>query len=180
MNLKFKISAVVSLVAIFSIALPGAAHAQDDFMFKSLSTNLCLDGHGRGKDVKVSKCRTAFSAQRWSFNTDTGQIMHKNKKLCVVISNSNRANGARVVLWPCNHSANQRWKLGSIAGEDGVLQSNFNGKCIDVSKLNHTKKLANIHMWQCHKGKNQMWQLVKVSRSFKPKKKKIQNRFFPK
>jgi hypothetical protein len=178
MNLNFNIPVVASLGAIFSIALPGTVYAQDDFMFKSVSSDLCLDGHGRGKDVKVSKCRTAFSAQRWSFNPDTGQIMPTNKKLCVVVSNSKRADGARVVLWPCNNSVNQRWKLDSIAGADGILKSKFNGKCIDVSKVNHVKRLANIHMWQCHSGKNQMWQLVKVNRSFKPKK-KIQNRFFP-
>ena len=179
MNLKLEIPVAVITLAIFGFALPGAASAQDDFMFKNLSSELCLDGHGRGKDVKVKKCRTAFSAQRWSYNLETGQIMHTNKNLCVVISNSNRANGARLVLWPCNTGANQRWKLDKIVGADGQLQSSFNGKCADVSKINHTKKLANVHMWQCHTGKNQIWQLVKVNRSFKTRK-KLENRFFPK
>ncbi len=168
---------VVLGIAVFGLGFsaPGLAAVEDDFMFKNLSSELCLDGHGRGKDAKVSKCRTAFSAARWSFNVETGQIMHAKRNLCLAVSNSNKANGARVVMWPCSSSANQRWKLPTIANTDGPIVSALHGKCLDVSKVNLTSNTANLHMWDCHQGKNQVWHLLKINRSFKTKKK---NRYF--
>jgi hypothetical protein len=86
----------------------------------------------------------------------------------LAVSNSNRANGARVVLWPCNQGTNQRWEINA----DGLIKSALNGKCIDVSKYNATAKLANVHMWDCHGKINQQWGRVVVKRSFKSKRSK--------
>ena len=152
-----------------SFASAGQVRAEDDFMFTSSSAKLCLDGHGRGKDVKASSCRTPFGAQRWSIDKNAGQIMHIKSNLCLAVSNSNRANGARVVLWPCNRGTNQRWSFGSVGASARQIKSALHGKCIDVSKVNHSGKRANIHLWDCHRGKNQHWTMREVKRTYKKK-----------
>ncbi len=171
--MKFKPQSLIVLglaVIGFASFASGQAFAEDDFMFEGTSTGLCLDGHGRGKDVKVAACRTAFQAQRWSFDTHTGQIKHVRRNLCLAVSNSNRANGARVVLWPCNRGTNQRWNLDTIAKTNGPIASALNGKCLDVSMVRPSGNSAQVHMWDCLQGRNQTWQLVKVQRTFKKKR----------
>ena len=153
---------VVALVVVgFLPSRP--AFANDDVLLKSQLNGLCLDGYKRGRDIKAARCRTPFKAQRWSINTETGQIKHARRDLCLAVSNSNRENGARVVLWPCNNGTNQRWEINS----DGHILSALNGKCVDISKHNATAKLANIHMWDCHGQVNQQWDRVVVQRTFK-------------
>ncbi len=169
MKLSYTLPLVVGILGlVFGLAVfsSSEAFAGDDFLLKSNSAKLCLDGHARGKDVKVSRCRTPFGAQRWDIDPESGQIKHTRRNLCLAVSNFNRANGARVVLWPCNGGTNQRWILAS----NGSIRSALNGKCLDVSKVNQSAKRANVHMWDCHLRKNQQWEKVRVPSNVKKKK----------
>ena len=167
MNFAIKIAMLFALIGV-GIIPAGPALAADDILLKSQSNGLCLDGYKRGQDIRAAWCRTPFKAQRWSINPESGQIKHARRDLCLAVSNSNRANGARVVLWPCNYATNQRWAINS----DGHIKSALNGKCVDVSKHNTNAKLANVHMWDCHGKINQQWESVVVKRTFKSKRSK--------
>ncbi|MDP7100229.1 MAG: ricin-type beta-trefoil lectin domain protein [Rhodospirillales bacterium] len=150
------------------------AFALDDILLKSQLNGLRFDGCQRGQDIKAARCRTPFKVQRWSINPETSQIKHARRDLCQVVSNSNRENGARVVLWTCNHGTNQRWTIDN----NGHIKSVLNDKCVDASKHNATTKLVNVHMWDCHGQNNQQWDRVFVKRIFECKR--LKNYFIKK
>ncbi len=167
MNFTIKLAMILALAGLGFVPA-SSAQAADDILLKSQSNGLCLDGYKRGRDIKAARCRTPFKAQRWSIDPESGQIKHARRELCLAVSNSNRANGARVVLWPCSHNTNQRWTINS----NGYIQSALNGKCLDVSKHNTSAKRANVHMWECHGKINQKWERVVIKRTFKSKRSK--------
>ena len=91
------------------------AFALDDILLKSQLNGLCFDGYQRGWDIKTARCR---------INPETSQIKHARRDLCQAVSNSNRENGARVVLWSCNRGTNQRWTIDNNATEKVLSTAN--------------------------------------------------------
>jgi len=61
--------------------------------------------------------------------------------------------GAKVQLWTCNGSVQQKWYRSS----DGTIHSGYNGKCLDID-VNHALYNGSVaQLWTCNGSYNQRW-----------------------
>lgn len=51
------------------------------------------------------------SAQRWTYDAATGDVVNTAADKCLDITDRSTANGARAQIWTCTGAANQKWHL---------------------------------------------------------------------
>ncbi|RHY27511.1 hypothetical protein DYB32_006727 [Aphanomyces invadans] len=80
---------------------------------------------------------------KWTVLHDKNMIMSEITNTC--LDAPQKANGARIHLWPCNDSnANQKWSY-DVATKQ-IRHVTHTGYCLDMGSYNGNKP----HLWQCH------------------------------
>lgn len=65
---------------------------------------------------------------------------------CLHASGTGTSLGTRLVVWPCNGDARQRWVLRS----DGSILNPASGRCVDVAGGNTTPGAVPLQLWDCN------------------------------
>lgn len=101
----------------------------------------------------------------WEPLATTVVAAHSNKNLDV--AGASTADGARVIQWPANGGANQRWKFipTSTAGVYNIIVSH-SGKLLDVEGAS-TANGARVIQWPANGGRNQQWRVVPSGSGFR-------------
>jgi len=71
---------------------------------------------------------------------------------CLDANNQGTTNGTRVISWPCNGQANQRW----TAEADGSVRNANAGLCLTVEGAG-TANGSRLVLWTCNGQSNQKW-----------------------
>lgn len=115
----------------------------------------CVDVRGNSSanraKVQIWTCNGSDQAQSWTFSN--GELIHNGKCL-----NDQRSggNGSHVILWSCNHAANEVWTHRSHG--EYVLKAKGGTLCLDdpaYATLNGTPLIV----WSCKNSRNQHWSL---------------------
>lgn len=83
---------------------------------------------------------------------------------CADVAWNSVDNGARVILFDCYGTNNQKWAPIWVAGTGtpygAAMFVNANsGKCLDLAN-GSTANGAHVIQWNCHNGSNQQWEVV--------------------
>jgi glucosylceramidase len=74
----------------------------------------CLDvtsaSTADGAKVQLYDCN-GTGAQRWSYNSSTGDVVNAAAGKCLDVTGNSSVNGARAQIWSCTGAANQKWAL---------------------------------------------------------------------
>jgi hypothetical protein len=132
---------------------------QSGFIEKSLKvkhSGKCLDvadaSQANGFRVHQWDCHGGDN-QKWTYDSNTGQIKVKHSGKCLDVAEVSQANGFRVHQWDCHGGDNQKWTYDSNTGQIKVKHS---GKCLDVADASLENGFR-VHQWDCHGGDNQKW-----------------------
>jgi hypothetical protein len=95
--------------------------------------------------------------QRWTYVDDTIRSS-KNRKCLDADLNVITRNGAKVQLWDCNGSRQQKWTLiaGAVRGSLRVI-SQYNGRCLDADLNTIRGNGTKMQLWDCNSQAQQDW-----------------------
>ena len=121
------------------------------------ASGLCLDiwnsNMNPGTNVAQWHCNGG-DWQKWHYDPLTGLIRSKQDARYCLDNGGQFANGANLVIWPCNGNAHQRFLLDS----DGVLRVRSYPEQVVDGYGTHAGD--NVGSWQYWGGQNQHWTLV--------------------
>lgn len=88
--------------------------------------------------------------------SSTGTIQSVTSNLCLQPVNESTAQGAAIVLEPCNNSAAQQWTNVPVNGNISHYVNGVSGFCLDARgrAVNHTP----VQQWTCNKISNENWE----------------------
>lgn len=72
--------------------------------------DLCVEAPGyKGQQLRLAYCRPDVDGQHWQFSR--GRSLKSRGGYCANIEGENRAQGTRVISWPCVGAINELWNL---------------------------------------------------------------------
>ena len=137
---------VLVLAAAAAASASGVANAQATAMIISGHTPLCLDVTGANRNagafVGTFFCNGSPAQQ---FNKDGSGRIHvygNGSNLCLNAAGSRPANGDRLIIWPCNDGANEKFSF------NGNRLIGIAGRCVGI-KDGWKWILGTVVMWTC-------------------------------
>lgn len=89
-------------------------------------------------------------------STGTHTLANANSSLLMDVASGSTAAGAKIIQWPSNGGANQKWTLNRSADNVYTLVSVKSGLCLDVPDQSAAGNLQ-LQQWTCNSGTNQQW-----------------------
>lgn len=115
------------------------------------ATGRCLTGPAaNGDPVTLEGCARG-TGQRWTLDGAAGPVK-TGTGACLDVSGGGSADGAAIVVAPCDGGDTQKWTLSAA----GVL-TGAGGKCLDAGS--GTTSGSPLRLWPCHGGTTQQWVL---------------------
>jgi hypothetical protein len=110
------------------------------------------DSAARRTTITIWKCNPTAPAQGWTYKGDELKI---HGDMCVNAKGPGTS-GSKVILWPCNGSANEIWVHKSNG--EYVLKANGGKLCLD-DPASSTKNGTQLIVYTCRNTRNQHWSL---------------------
>jgi hypothetical protein len=123
--------------------------------FGSLLTNggQCIDFSAGGQLVTQPCNGTATQSLR--YDPVAHEIHPANDATwCLDVYGAKSDNGTPVVMYKCNHNANEKWTL-----HPDWTVTGLGGKCLDIQGYNSNSG-AHIDLWDCNHTMNQAWSVI--------------------
>jgi Ricin-type beta-trefoil lectin domain len=142
--------------AAFNNSLPAQNVPQPVMIASGQGPGQCLDITGMSRSaeapLQMYAC-TGTDNQRFSYHPETQELRaYNDSSMCLDASSGLGRDGDRLIIWPCNGDANQKWTFNLQNGEiRGV-----NGKCVDANRAVVANGTA-VQIWSCNGGSNQYW-----------------------
>ncbi|GAA4261685.1 RICIN domain-containing protein [Dactylosporangium darangshiense] len=101
------------------------------------------------------------TAGTWSANSGlpsagNHQLTNRNSSMALDSLGASKANGNKIIQWPANGGANQRWTLNRVTDNVYTLVNVNSGLCLDVPNQS-TAGGVQLQQWTCNGGANQQW-----------------------
>lgn len=127
---------------------------------KTVDSTFSLIGAGSGRALDVAGTQWDAPVQIWDYwGGPNQQFTYTEAKelrvfgdMCVTPSGGVAKAGARLISWPCNGEAAQKWNVNA----DGTITDAANGLCLNVSGEN-TERDSPIGLWWCNGKPNNLW-----------------------
>lgn len=118
---------------------------------------LVLTPTGLNGGIVVASTNTGRGDQHWILSPQTpGEIRNAiyNDQCLNAVDAESGTDGGRVVLWPCNGTAHERWFEAGNPGW-GEFANAAHGLCLDVAGGTHDGD--HVQVWTCNGGRQQQW-----------------------
>ncbi|MFJ7160020.1 trypsin-like serine protease [Streptomyces sp. NPDC101118] len=145
----------------------GAVAARTDdirpWIEKTIASTFALIGAGSNRALDVAGPAWDAPVQIWdAWGGPNQQFTYTDAKelrvfgdMCVTPSGGVAKAGARLISWPCNGEAAQKWNVNA----DGTITDAANGLCLNVNG-EKTENASPIGLWWCNGRPNNLWKKV--------------------